>query len=77
MPHYEKGAVRVRYEEAGAGFPLLVMPGGGLNSRVSNWQTAEIASLQTELGYWQGQVQALERLADEKGYGAVTPRPPH
>lgn len=40
MPHYEKGAVRIRYEEAGAGFPLLVMPGGGLNSRVSNWQTA-------------------------------------
>lgn len=40
MPHYEKGLVRIRYEEAGAGFPLLVMPGGGLNSRVSNWQTA-------------------------------------
>ena len=33
MPHYEKGLVRIRYEEAGAGFPLLVMPGGGLNSR--------------------------------------------
>lgn len=40
MPHYEKGLVRIRYEEAGTGFPLLVMPGGGLNSRVSNWQTA-------------------------------------
>ncbi len=40
MPYYEKGDVRIRYEEAGAGFPLLVMPGGGLNSRVSNWQTA-------------------------------------
>ena len=40
MAHYEKGNVRIRYEEAGAGFPLLVMPGGGLNSRLSNWQTA-------------------------------------
>ncbi len=40
MPHYEKGPVRIRYEEAGAGFPLLVMPGGGLNSRLNNWQTA-------------------------------------
>src|SRR5258708_13687891 len=40
MPFYEKGNVRSRYEEAGSGFPLLVTPGGGLNSRVSNWPTA-------------------------------------
>ena len=40
MPFYEKGDVRIRYEEAGSGFPLLVTPGGGLNSRVSNWATA-------------------------------------
>src|SRR5579859_4719141 len=40
MPFYERGPVRIRYEEAGAGFPLLVMPGGGLNSRIRNWSTA-------------------------------------
>jgi pimeloyl-ACP methyl ester carboxylesterase len=40
MPFYEKGNVRIRYEEYGSGFPLLVTPGGGLNSRVSNWPTA-------------------------------------
>ena len=40
MPFYENGDVRIRYEEAGSGFPLLVTPGGGLNSRVSNWATA-------------------------------------
>src|SRR3974377_2336865 len=40
MPFYQKGDVRIRYEENGSGFPLLVTPGGGLNSRVSNWQTA-------------------------------------
>jgi pimeloyl-ACP methyl ester carboxylesterase len=40
MPLYQKGDVRIRYEETGSGFPLLVTPGGGLNSRVSNWQTA-------------------------------------
>ena len=40
MPFYDKGDVRIRYEEAGSGFPLLVTPGGGLNSRVSNWATA-------------------------------------
>jgi pimeloyl-ACP methyl ester carboxylesterase len=40
MPYYETGPVRIRYEEAGNGFPLLVMPGGGLNSRMSNWPKA-------------------------------------
>ena len=28
MPFYNKGDVRIRYEEAGSGFPLLVTPGG-------------------------------------------------
>jgi len=40
MPYYQRGDVRIRYEETGSGFPLLVTPGGGLNSRVANWQTA-------------------------------------
>jgi pimeloyl-ACP methyl ester carboxylesterase len=40
VPFYEKGDVRIRYETVGSGFPLLVTPGGGLNSRVSNWPTA-------------------------------------
>lgn len=39
---YEKGNVRIRYEEAGTGFPLLVTPGGGLNSKISNWPGAVI-----------------------------------
>ena len=29
MPFYDKGDVRIRYEETGSGFPLLVTPGGG------------------------------------------------
>ena len=37
MPFYTKGDVRIHYEEAGAGFPLLVTPGGGLNSVIGNW----------------------------------------
>jgi pimeloyl-ACP methyl ester carboxylesterase len=39
---YEKDNVRIRYAEIGSGFPLLAMPGGGLNSRISNWPTAVI-----------------------------------
>jgi hypothetical protein len=32
MAFYQKGDIRIRYEEVGSGFPLLVTPGGGLNS---------------------------------------------
>jgi pimeloyl-ACP methyl ester carboxylesterase len=32
---YEKGPVRIHYEEAGSGFPLLLIAGGGLNSSIS------------------------------------------
>jgi len=39
---YEKGNVRIRYAEIGTGFPLLALPGGGLNSRIANWPTAVI-----------------------------------
>jgi pimeloyl-ACP methyl ester carboxylesterase len=39
MPLYTNGDVRIRFEEAGSGFPLLLIPGGGLNSLVSNWPT--------------------------------------
>ena len=35
MPIYERGPVRIHYEEAGAGFPLLVIPGGGLNATIA------------------------------------------
>ena len=48
MPFYQKGDVRIRYEETGSGFPLLVTPGGGLNSRVANWPTAEILRFRGE-----------------------------
>ena len=46
VPFYQKGDVRIRYEEVGSGFPLLVIPGGGLNSRVSNWPNAVINAME-------------------------------
>src|SRR5476651_1960897 len=39
MPFYQRGVVRIHYEEAGSGFPLLVIPGGGLNSTVAGLAT--------------------------------------
>jgi len=35
VPFYEKGDVRIHYEEAGSGFPLLLIAGGGLDSTMS------------------------------------------
>lgn len=34
MPIYQRGDVRIHYEEAGSGPPLLIIPGGGLNATV-------------------------------------------
>ena len=40
MPFYDRGNVRIHYEEAGSGYPLLVIPGGGLNSTVAGLATS-------------------------------------
>ncbi len=34
MPIYENGKTRIHYEEAGSGYPLLLIPGGGLYSGI-------------------------------------------
>src|ERR1051325_5762611 len=31
---YERGPVRIYFEEAGSGFPLVLLSGGGLNSTI-------------------------------------------
>ena len=35
MSFYEKGPVRIHYQDAGSGVPLLLIAGGGLNSTIS------------------------------------------
>src|SRR5882672_3827296 len=48
MPTYERGKVRIHYEEAGSGFPLLIIPGGGLNSTIAGLATTHPFSALTE-----------------------------
>ncbi len=40
MPFYENGDVLIHYEEAGSGFPLLLIAGGGLNSNIDVWASS-------------------------------------
>ena len=40
MPFYERGDTRIYYEEVGSGFPLLIIPGGGLNSTIEGLRTS-------------------------------------
>jgi hypothetical protein len=74
MPFYEKGDVRIRYEEAGSGFPLLVTPGGGLVSSV------EVASLcpnaEITVFPWREPPELKARtIAQRQGSGADIGRP--
>jgi pimeloyl-ACP methyl ester carboxylesterase len=46
MPIHERGAVRIHYEEAGSGFPLLVIPGGGLNATMAFLENAPFNAMQ-------------------------------
>jgi pimeloyl-ACP methyl ester carboxylesterase len=48
MSFYERGAVRIHYEEAGSGFPLLVIPGGGLNSTIAGLATHPFDAFKNE-----------------------------
>lgn len=50
MPFHEKGPVRLHYQEAGKGFPLLVIPGGGLNSTIAGLDTIHPFNAQKEFG---------------------------
>jgi pimeloyl-ACP methyl ester carboxylesterase len=50
MPFYERGDVRIRYEEAGSGFPLLIIPGGGLNSTIAGLEGTHPFNPMKELG---------------------------
>ncbi len=46
IPFYEKGPVRIHYEEAGSGFPLLLIAGGGLNSAISGLRTGPFNAIE-------------------------------
>jgi pimeloyl-ACP methyl ester carboxylesterase len=54
MSFYEKGPARIRYEEAGSGFPLLLIAGGGLNSTI-----AGLTNLFDAMGEFKGEYHCI------------------
>jgi hypothetical protein len=48
MPFYERGPVKIHYTEMGSGFPVLVIPGGGLNSTIAGLDTSHPFNAQKE-----------------------------
>jgi pimeloyl-ACP methyl ester carboxylesterase len=50
MPYYEKGDTKIYYEETGSGFPLLVIAGGGLNSKIAYFDGKSPFDPRAELG---------------------------
>ncbi len=65
MPFYERGPVRIYYEEVGSGFPLLIIPGGGLNSALSSLQTADANNQQASDNYIASPFNPMERYKDD------------
>jgi len=51
---YEKGGVRIHYEESGSGFPLMLIAGGGLNSTI-----AGLASPFDAIGEFKGEYRCI------------------
>jgi len=50
MPLYENGPVRLHYVDEGSGFPLLILPGGGLNATLGNFKQVAFDPLETFSG---------------------------
>jgi pimeloyl-ACP methyl ester carboxylesterase len=50
MPFYERGDVRIHYEETGSGLPLLIIPGGGLKSTIAGLDGTHPFNPMKELG---------------------------
>lgn len=46
MPVFERGNVRIHYEELGSGYPLLLLAPGGLNSAIGSWSRAAFNPLE-------------------------------
>jgi len=71
MSFYEKGPVRIHYEEAGSGFPLLLIAGGGMNSRMSRLISAPFNPIEEFKGEYRCIASDLRNANDGQSSGPL------
>ena len=71
MPVYERGPVRITYEEAGSGFPLMVIPGGGLNSTIAGLRTLPFNPMEEFKGEYRCIAADLRNAANGQSIGPL------
>ena len=68
---YEKGPVRIHYDEAGSGFPLLLIAGGGMNSRMSRLTSAPFNPIEEFKGEHRCIASDLRNANDGQSFGPL------
>ena len=71
MSFYEKGPVRTHYEEAGSGFPLLLISGGGLNSAIAGLRTGPFNAIDEFKGEYRCIASDLRNAIDGQSTGPL------
>lgn len=70
MVFFERGPVRIHYQADGSGFPLLLIPGGGLNSTISRLD-APFDAIGEFKGEYRGIASDLRNAYDGKSTGPL------
>ena len=68
---YEKGPVRIHYEQTGSGFPLLLIAGGGMNSRISRLISAPFNPIEEFKGEHRCIASDLRNANDGQSFGPL------
>ena len=68
---YEKGRVRIAYQEAGSGFPLLLIAGGGLNSKMLGLPTSPFNPIEEFKGEYRCIYADLRNATDGQSNGPL------
>ena len=68
---YEKGPVRIHYEQTGSGFPLLLIAGGGMNSRMSRLISAPFNPIEEFKGEYRCIASDLRNANDGESLGPL------
>ena len=68
---YQEGDVRIHYEETGSGFPLLLIAGGGMNSRISRLISAPFNPIEEFNGEYRCIASDLRNANDGQSVGPL------